>query len=169
MLKELFTVTVLIFFLSSLINVIISTMKTVLTVKASKQVATFINCLNYTINTVIIKQITECETWIAAIVTFFTNLIGVYFALWLIDRFRKDKVWKITVTIKALEVLYQVVDTLEDIGIEYRYTTVYYGKMKKGGSLEIFVRTKDDSRLVKEILDSINCKYDVVEVLRNEL
>jgi len=169
MIEELFTMTVLIFFLSSLLNVIISTMKTVLTVKASKQVATFINCLNYTFNTVIIKQITECDTWVAAIVTFFTNLIGVYFALWLMDKFKKDKLWKITVTIKDINILYQVVDILDGKNIDYRYTSIYYSKMKKGGSLEIFTRSKEESKTVKEILESVKCKYDIIEVLKTEL
>jgi len=169
MLKELFTITVLMFFLSSLLNVILSTMKTVLTVRASKQIATLINCVNYTINTVIIKQITECDTWIAAIVTFFTNLIGVYFALWLIDRFKKDKLWKITVTIKDINVLYEVVDILDEKDIEYTYESRYYSKMKKGGRLEVFSKSKEESKIVKEILDSVKCKYDIVEVLRTEL
>jgi len=169
MIKELFTISVLLFFCSSLLNVVLSTMKTVLTVKASKQVATLINCVNYTINTVIIKQISECEVWIAAVITFITNLIGVYFALWLIDRFKKDKVWKISVTIKDIFALYQVVDTLDEKDIAYTYTSIYYSKMKKGGHLEIFVKNKDESKLVKEILDSIKCKYDIVEVLKTEL
>jgi len=152
-----------------LLNVVISTLKTVLTVKASKNVATLINCINYTINTVIIKQITECDTWIAALVTFFTNLIGVYFALWLLDVLKKDKVWKISVTIKDIQVLYETVDILDKRNIAYTYTSVYYSKMKKGGKLEIFAKTKNESRDVKSILDSIKCKYDVVEVKRTEL
>jgi len=169
MIKELFTMSVLVFFCSSLVNVVISTMKTVLTVKASKRVATFINCLNYTINTVIIKQISECDVWIAALVTFFTNLIGVYFALWLIDRFKKDKLWKISVTIKDIELLYKVVDILDTKNIPYTYRSIYYSKMKKGGQLEIFAKGKEESKLVKEILESVKCKYDIVEAIRTEL
>ena len=144
-------------------------MKTVLTVKASKNIATLINCINYTINTVIIKQITECDTIVAAIVTFFTNLIGVYFALWVLDLFKKDKVWRITVTIKDINVLYKTVDILEEKDIAYAYSNIYYSKMKKGGRLEIFAKTKDESKEVKGILDNIHCKYDVLEVKRTEL
>jgi len=144
-------------------------MKTVLTVKSSKNVATLINCINYTFNTIIIKQITECDTLIAVIVTFFTNLFGVYFALWLLDVFKKDKVWKITVTIKDREVLYETVDILEHKDISYAYTSIYYSRMKKGGRLEIFAKTKEESKEVGSILEGIHCKYDVMEIKKTEL
>jgi len=169
MFKELFTISVLLFFCSSLLNVVLSTLKTILTVKSSKQVATLINCINYTINTVIIKQIAECEVWIAAIITFLTNLIGVYFALWIVEKFKKDKLWKISVTYKDIGILYSVVNRLDDKNISFLYTSIYYSKMKKGGRLEIFAKNKEESKIAKEILETTKCKYDVIEVTKTEL
>jgi len=85
------------------------------------------------------------------------------------DKFKKDKLWKITVTIKDINILYRVVDILDSKDIDYRYQSIYYSKMKKGGNLEIFTKDKEESKTVKEILDSVKCKYDIVEVLKTEL
>ena len=46
----------IIFFICSLINVMLSTLKTILTVKASKGVATIINAITYGFYAIVVKQ-----------------------------------------------------------------------------------------------------------------
>ena len=83
------TISTLIFFLLNLINVMLSTVKSVLTVKASRLIATLINALAYGYYTIIIKQISNSSIEMVVTVTIITNLIGVYTSLWLLDKFKK--------------------------------------------------------------------------------
>ena len=62
----------LIFFLLQFINVVLSTMKTVLTVKANKHVAMLINTVTYTFYSGVVKLMTGQDMFIVLAVTFIT-------------------------------------------------------------------------------------------------
>lgn len=69
-----------IFIVIQFANVIISTIKSVLTVKGGKTTAAIINAVSYTFAAVVTKFITEQSFLWVILITFFTNLIGVYLA-----------------------------------------------------------------------------------------
>jgi hypothetical protein len=69
---------ILAFFISQLINVILSTIKSVLTVKGTKFTATLINTISYTLNAAVINQIGKVDDlFLVCIFTAITNIIGV--------------------------------------------------------------------------------------------
>ena len=68
----------IIFFLCSLINVMLSTLKTILTVKASKGIATLINAITYGFYAIVVKQLASLDLITTVSVTIITNIIGVY-------------------------------------------------------------------------------------------
>ena len=89
------------FFILQLLNVILSTLKTVTTVKSPFWLAA-VNAVYYGFYTFIIKaigdanfktfcgfEITVPSVMIIAIITILTNLIGVYISLKLMDRLKK--------------------------------------------------------------------------------
>ena len=75
------TVSAGIFFLMQFINVVLSTMKTVLTVKANVHVAMLINTATYTFYSGVVKLLTDQPMIIVLITTFATNVVGVYLAM----------------------------------------------------------------------------------------
>ena len=79
------------FIIATLINVILSTLKSVITVKGGKVVASIVNAISYGFNTIVIKSISDVELWIAIVVTVAANLVGVYIALTIIKKFEKRK------------------------------------------------------------------------------
>lgn len=155
------TISTLIFFLLNLINVMLSTVKSVLTVKASRLIATLINALAYGYYTIIIKQISNSSIEMVVVVTIVTNLIGVYTSLWLLDKFKKDKVWKISVICYPdLAVILGKQLEIHDIG----YNT-YEINTKFGQSIEmdIFSKNQNESKIIKGLIGS-KYKYNITEL-----
>lgn len=82
------------FVIAQLVNVILSTVKSILTIKGSRLQAVLINTISYTINAGVISQVAKIsDTATVCIVTAFTNMVGVSFSLWLLDKLRKEKTW----------------------------------------------------------------------------
>ena len=153
---------ILIFFILILINVMLSTIKSIITVRGTRGQATMMNAVAYGFYTIIIKQITEFNTFTTVTVTIVANLIGVYFSMWLLDKFKKDKLWTVSVTAKNSEIGNKIIDELNDFNISFRV----YEILKKTGStigLDIFSESQKDSKNIKMILNKYSVKYHIVE------
>ena len=74
------------FVLCQLVNVILATIKSVVTIKGTKIVASIFSAVNYGFNTFIIKAIADVELYVAVIVTVICNLVGVYVGLWITEK-----------------------------------------------------------------------------------
>ena len=106
--------TIILFLVLQLVNVILSTLKSLLTIKGNKWHAVIANGIYFGYYTFIIKAIGDTESFevfgimldgtiTMAVITVLTNFIGVYFSLTLLEKLRKDKLWLLKVTIKSEE------------------------------------------------------------------
>ena len=82
---------IIIYFLISLINVILHIVRSILVIKSSKIIASLANCICYTFSAIVIKFIAEVDLYIAIIVQASTNFIGCYIAMVLSDYILKFK------------------------------------------------------------------------------
>lgn len=155
--------TIVIFFVITLINVILSTVKSIMTVKSSRGVATIVNAIAYGFYAMVVKQMATVSTEVVIIATVGCNLIGVYFSLWLLDKFKKDVLWKISV-VPVLDDSETLSRKLVENGLgfnEYQIDTKYGEKT----SFDIFSENQKESKKVKEILEEVgNVKYHVSEI-----
>lgn len=149
----------IIFFLCSLINVMLSTLKTILTVKASKGIATLINAITYGFYAIVVKQLASLDLITTVSVTIITNIIGVYVSMWLLEKVKKDCLWKISITTKDKTLL----NKIENFGIEYTINPVEY-KKNTYYSIEVFSENQKDSAIIKNILNEYNVKYNITEI-----
>ena len=100
-----------IFVVLNVLNVIIQTVKSICTIKCGKVGAALINALAYGLYTIVLVYMScELDLWTKAIVVALCNLIGVYVVKLIEEKMRKDKLWKIELTVKA--------DTAESLEIE---------------------------------------------------
>lgn len=155
--------TITIFFIITLINVVLSTMKSVLTVKASKSVAAIINAISYGFYAMVVKQMATVDLKTVVIITVICNLLGVYFSMWLLDKFKSDVLWKITV-IPEVDKLETIKNKLieNDFGFNEYQVNTKYGNQK---ALDIFSQTQKDSKEIKDILkDGGKIKYHISEI-----
>lgn len=149
----------IIFFICSLINVMLSTLKTILTVKASKGVATIINAITYGFYAIVVKQLASLDLITTVTVTIITNIIGVYVSMWLLERTKKDCLWKISVTTKDNT----LVEKLEKFSISYVMNPVQY-KKQTYYNIDVFNENQKDSSIIENILKEYKVKYNITEI-----
>ena len=89
-----------IFILCNIINVIIQTIKSIATVKCGKAPAAIINALAYGFYTyIIVLTVCDLPLLIKCIVVGGCNLIGVWLVKFFEEKARKDKLWKVEMTV----------------------------------------------------------------------
>lgn len=149
----------IIFFICSLINVMLSTLKTILTVKASKGVATIINAITYGFYAIVVKQLASLNLITTVTVTIITNIIGVYVSMWLLEKTKKDCLWKISITTKDNT----LVEKLEKFSISYVMNPVQY-KKQTYYNIDVFSENQKDSSIIENILKEYKVKYNITEI-----
>ncbi len=149
----------IVFFICSLINVMLSTLKTILTVKASKGVATIINAITYGFYAIVVKQLASLDLITTVTVTIITNIIGVYVSMWLLEKTKKDCLWKISVTTKDNT----LVEKLEKFSISYVMNPVQY-KKQTYYNIDVFSENQKNSSIIENILKEYKVKYNITEI-----
>lgn len=150
---------VIVFAVLQLLNVFISTIKSVVTVNGSRLSAALVNSISYTFGAVITVLLVKQPFVIALCVTFTTNLIGVYLAKLLLERTRRIKVWNISATI-YLKDSERLQAMLKERSIEYTLLPAENNRCL----LFIYSYSKAESLMAREILSTCKTKYSVMEV-----
>lgn len=151
-----------IFVACSLINVMLSTTKTILTIKSTRGKAAIINAITFGFYAVVIKQLATFPLPLTIAVTIGTNLIGVYSSLYLLDKLKKDDLWKISVTCSNSDTK-QIAENLRKTNISYNITETR-NRANKNYIVDIFSKSQFDSLQIKEILEPLDLKYHVIKV-----
>ena len=149
------------FIVLNVLNVIIQTVKSIATIKCGKSVAAIVNAVAYGLYTVVIVY-TVCDLplWAKVLVVAVANLIGVFVVKLLEEKSRKDKLWKIEVSVKENEVN-ELCTALADKKIPFGGFKVFESEYYK---VEVFAATQRESHEVKEIIKDFNTvKYFVTE------
>lgn len=149
--------TIFAFFVATLINVILGTLKSVITIKGGRILACIASAVAYGFNTFVIKMITGVETWLAVTSSVICNLVGVYIALIITDKMRKDQLWKITVTVPVAD-LHQLKADLNAGKIPF---VAYETSWEEYKVVDIFSKNRPTSKAVRSIIKKYNVKYTI--------
>jgi uncharacterized protein YebE (UPF0316 family) len=149
---------IVIFFVLQLINVILNTIKSIITIKGKPSQGALINAITYGFYAIIVKQLATLDLGITVVVTAITNYIGVYFSMWLMDSLKKDNLWVINITTKDTKIIKE----LEKYNLPYTISNVTF-KDKKYYSINIFADTQKESYIIKNILDENKIKYNIID------
>lgn len=154
---------IIVFSIVTLINVILSTAKSILTVKSSRKVAAWINAISYGFYAMVVKQMSTVSVEVVVIVTVIANLIGVYFSMWLLDKFKKDVFWKITIIPENSAFQNIKKELVENkLGFNEYEVNTKYGDQK---ALDVFSENQESSKKIKEILKrNGRVKYHISEI-----
>jgi hypothetical protein len=76
------------------------------------------------------------------------------------DLFKKDKVWRITVTLKGKKELAECIAQLEKYNIGFT-------PIEKTNSVDIYSYNQKESAIVKNILENYNHKYFIQEMAKS--
>lgn len=118
------TMAIIIFIACTFANVVISTIKSVMTIKGGKCAAALWNALSFGLYTyiVVLTATAPVSTLWKVIITAGCNLIGVYGVKLVEEKMRKDKMWKIEMTVRN-ENVEKLHALLTKAGISNHYLT----------------------------------------------
>lgn len=147
------------FVILSILNVVFSTVKSLITVKGSPMCASLVSALYYSYyNVVLIYTVADFPLWQKVIVTFACNLIGVYLVKWAEVKTRKDRLWEIRGTIKDDVDAAMCIEMLSTSDIPFNYIDV-----TKYVIFNCYSATQEDSLKIKDIFERCNAKYFATE------
>ena len=146
------------FVILNVLNVIIQTAKSIVTIKCGKGIAALVNAIAYGLYTVVLVYMNcDIPLWEKVIVVGSANLIGVYIVKLFEEKSKKDKVWKIEFSLKkgyfnsAVEEL-NINDISHNSSIFDEYVTI-----------TAFANTQEETTIINNIIKKYNAKYFITE------
>ena len=137
-------------------NVIMQTIKSLVTQKCGKEAASIVNAMAYGLYQVIlVYAVCELPLWLKVSVVALANLIGVYIVKWGEEKVRKDKLWKIEATVPKIY-FDKIHKTLEDVPHSYI-------DLEKYVLFNFYCVNQEESLKVKNIVNKYKAKYFVSE------
>ena len=148
----------LLFIICTAINVILSTIKSILTIKGNKWVAAASNAITYGFYSyvIILTNIDGVSTLAKMGITAGCNFIGVFIVKWIEELARKEKLWKIEMTIPTK---YRSAVDFDLRSIPHSYIEI----SDKHTLFNFYCSTQAESKQVKEIVNQYEAKYFVAE------
>ena len=145
------------FIILNIINVILQTVKSIVTVKCGKVVASLTNAIAFGLYTIVtVYTMCELPLMIKAGIVALTNLIGVFIVKLIEEKTRKDKLWKVEATVFS-----------KDICLDLEVKNIAYNCLTTNRHNEFIIncycKTQAESVIVKAILKEYNAKYFVTE------
>lgn len=149
----------ILFILLSVLNVILQTVKSVVTIKGTPLAAAGINALAYFVYTFVIVY-TNCELPLItkALICGITNFVGVWIVKILEEKTRKDKLWKVEATIPTS---YKQQAETALTKNEISYSSVWANANYIG--ITCYCESQEESKIVKDVLQQSHAKFFVTE------
>ena len=148
------------FIILNIANVIIQTIKSIVTVKGGKGIAALVNAITFALYTVVTVYM-MCDLplmWKAGIVGL-CNLVGVWVVKFFEEKARKDKLWKVEVTVRKGSSADILQTELKNSDIPFNYIDI-----NKYILFNIYCETQKESLVVKQFLHNFDdVKYFVSE------
>ena len=143
----------------SIINVVFSTIRSIVTINGSKIVASLISGGYFAFyNIMMIYTVADFPMWQKCVITFVCNVVGVFLVKWGEEKARRSKLWKVETTVSA-EYTENLCSVLNYSHIPYNYIL----DIGKYTIFNIYCETQKESAIVKAILEQFNAKYFVSE------
>ena len=152
---------IIFFAIMTIINVTLSTIRSLCTIKGGKWLSAITNAVCYGFYPLIV-MLTAKDTvtiWVNMIITAVANFVCVWIIKFIEEKARKDKLWKFEATFEHNEKRLEIIkESCELHEIPYNYIDIgkYY-------IINFYAKTQDESEIIKAFIDSHNGKYFVSE------
>ena len=146
------------FIVLSIINVMFSTIRSIITLNGNKLTASFVSGGYFAFyNIMMIYTVADFPMWQKCLITFICNVIGVYIVKWGEEKARKDKLWKVEATVNKAD-FEENKELLSLFKVPHNYIDI-----DKYVILNFYCATGKQSETVKNLLNEMNAKYFVAE------
>lgn len=147
------------FIVLNAVNVVIQTVKSLCTINGGKLLAAMANAVAYGLYTVVvIYTVCELPMWEKVLVVGGCNFVGVFVVKFIEEKLRKDKLWKVEVTVPSKEKELLLVDCQK-----YDIRHFNYFDIDSYFIFNFYCKTQEESLKVKELLKQYDVKYFVSE------
>ena len=132
-------------------NVILATIKSIVTIKGSKLSAALMNALSYSVNIVVVIYSVMDFSFLAKIlIVAITNFIGTYLGVYITEKLRKDRLWEIKATVITVNDYINIKNALKtQPDIKYNSMTL---DDNQGYLFYVYTKNKQQSKIVRDIL-----------------
>lgn len=145
---------IIMFIILSIINVVFSTIRSITTIKSGKTVASLISGGYFAFyNVMLIYTVMDFPMWEKCVITFGCNVVGVFTVKLVEQKMRKDRIWKLELTIRSTEATKMEKD-LEETGIPFNYIP----NVGKHTIFNVFASTQEETKIAHEIAKRYNAK-----------
>ena len=149
----------ILFIVLNIVNVILQTVKSIVTIKCKAFPAAVVNAIAYGLYTVVIVyMVCDLPLLVKALIVGGANLVGVYAVKIFETKKEKENLWKVEATIKNTNYNSKLVKELRDAGISMNCIPV-----ERWIVVNCFCATKEQSKITKEILQKYDAKFFVSE------
>lgn len=150
---------VILFIICTAVNVILSTIKSIATIKGGKFMAALMNALTYGFYSwvIILTTIDNLSTVDKMLITAACNFIGVYLVKFIEEKTRKEQLWKIEATV-PFEEMHSLTNESKEQKLVFNYTPI--GKYT---IFNFYSYSRRESEEVAELLQRHDAKYFVSE------
>ena len=147
------------FIVLNVINVIIQTIKSLITINGTPMAAAVINAITFAIYTIVVVFMTSEGLGIIwkAIIIGIVNFIGVYVVKLFEAKSRKDKLWRVEATVSKIDFI--TIKEFIDLGL----VPANYIDINKYMIVNFYCATQKESAAVRDLLNKYNAKYFVTE------
>ena len=144
------------FIVLSIINVIFSTVRSITTIKGSTLVASLVSGGYFAFyNIMLIYTVADFPMWEKCLITFICNVVGVWIVKFTEEKMRKDKLWKVELTVKS-----HYADDLKTLLSKAR---IPYNNITTSDRVytifNIYCASQEQSSAVKELAKRFKAKY----------
>ena len=149
----------MIYVILNVVNVLLQTIKSIATIKGGKIVSALCNAIAYGLYTVVVVyMMCELPLWLKATIIGLCNLVGVYIVKWLEEKARRDKLWKVEMTVRN--------ERAEDLAEMLKVARISYNAVATSGLdtvFNVYSKTQKESLAIKEMAKKFHAKYFVTE------
>ena len=150
---------IIIFIALSIINVVFSTIRSLVTINGSKTIASLLSGGYFAFyNVMLLYTVIDFPMWQKCLITFVCNVVGVWIVKLIEEKARKARLWKIEATVYE-----PYTDSLRKALKDADLPSNYIPNIGKYTVFNVFCETQADSAKAKAILDYHKAKYFVSE------
>lgn len=147
----------ILFTVLNIINVVLQTVKSIVTITAGKWTSAMVNAIAYGLYQVIlVYSVCELPLWQKVLVVALANFIGVFIVKYFEEKGQKEKLWKIEMTVPTK---YRYILDTSLNSIPHSYLVI----SDKHTLFNIYCDTKDQSRMVRQIAEQYDGKVFATE------
>ena len=152
---SIISITTLYFFIISLVNVILSSIKSICTVRYGRGINVITNVVAYSFYTIVVKQTAALPLTTTIIATAVANALGVWLSYVILDRLHKDRLWKVEV----------VVPKCYTERLHYELADIPHNYIELGPKslFNFYCETRADTSKVTEYCKAYNGKFFAAE------